>query len=265
MYDESFPSTSGSIVQVRETALRLQQIAKLSKIAIILVGHVTKEGVVAGPRILEHMIDYLLYLEGDQHHDLRILRGVKNRFGSTDEVGVFKLSENGFKEVYNQGELFLSDRKGSPTVGSCIGVTLEGTRPFLVEVQALATKTIFGYPKRTVSGPDINRVHLISTILQKRVNIKLDTSDLYVSSIGGISIREPAMDLSIGLAIVSTERNMEIDSQICAIGELDLVGRIRPTFRQKIRINEAKRLGYDVISSEKFQTLNQVFQSLFTK
>lgn len=262
MYDASFPSTPGSIVQVRETALRFQQLAKQSNIAIILIGHVTKEGTVAGPRLLEHMIDYLIYLEGDRQHDLRILRSVKNRFGSTDEVGVFQMTETGFNQVVNPSVLFIGDRTKSPQAGSIMSVTVQGKRPFLVEIQALTTKTVFGYPKRTVNGADLNRVQLISVILARSLGVSLDSHDIYVSSIGGISIKEPAIDLGIAIAILSARQNIPLGGHLAAIGELDLVGRIRPVSRLKTRLDEVRRLGYDVFSADSHETLRQLVDDL---
>lgn len=262
MYDDSFPSTPGSIVQVRETALRFQQFAKQSNTAVILVGHVTKEGTVAGPRLLEHMIDYLLYIEGDQQHDLRILRSVKNRFGSTDEVGVFQMMESGFRQVINPSVLFISDRTKSPQVGSIMSVTVQGKRPFLVEIQALTAKTVFGYPKRTVNGAELNRVQLISVIIARSLGASLDSHDIYVSSIGGIPIKEPAIDLGIALAILSARQNIPLSGHLAAIGELDLTGRIRPVSQQKTRLDEVRRLGYDVISPDSHQTIQRLADHL---
>lgn len=262
MYDQNYPSTPGSIVQVRETALRFQQLAKQSKTAVILVGHVTKDGTVAGPRLLEHMIDYLIYLEGDRQHDLRILRGVKNRFGSTDEVGVFQMTESGFSQVINPSVLFIGDRTNNPQVGSIMSVTVQGKRPFLVEIQALTTKTVFGYPKRTVNGADLNRVQLISVIIARSLGVSLDAHDIYVSSIGGIPIKEPAIDLGIAIAILSARQNIPLGGHLAAIGELDLVGRIRPVSFEKIRLDEVRRLGYNVISPDSHQTIRRLAEDL---
>lgn len=250
MYSSDFPSTPGSLVQVRECALRLQQFAKSSGIAIILVGHVTKDGTVAGPKTLEHLVDVVLQLEGERYHDARILRGLKNRFGATEEIGLFAMSEAGLQEVVNPSELFLKERvAGAP--GSVVTVIIEGSRPLLVEAQALTVKTPFGYPKRSATGFDINRLNLITATLQQRAGVKLYDQDIYVNVVGGVTIKEPAGDLAIALAIVSAFTNKPIDPQLCAFGEVGLSGEIRSVRMLDRRAAEAKRLGFKPIGASK--------------
>lgn len=240
-----FPSTAGSLIQVRESALRLQQLAKLTSTAIILVGHVTKDGAVAGPKILEHLVDVVLYLEGERYHGTRILRGVKNRFGATDEIGIFAMSEAGLEPVENPSELFLHERLDN-TPGSVITSTIEGTRPILVEVQALTTKTAFGYPKRAATGFDLNRLNLIVAVLQQRAQLKLYEQDIYVNIVGGVTIKEPAADLAVALAVVSAYNVKPIDAKFCVFGELGLTGEIRAVSYEQKRQAEAKRLGFTI-------------------
>lgn len=243
MYDPVFPSTPGSIVQVRETALKLQQLAKRAHIPVFLIGHMTKEGGIAGPRTLEHLVDAVLYLEGEHFHGTRILRGGKNRFGATDEIGVFAMGEEGLIEVKNPSELFLQERLvGVP--GSAITATIEGTRPFLVEIQALVTPTIFGYPRRTTSGFDLNRLQLILAILQKRAGVKVFDKDVYVNVVGGVRLREPAADLSVALAIASADKEKTLPKNSVIFGELGLSGEVRSVAHEKKRLTEAKRLGF---------------------
>lgn len=241
MYDSHYPSTPGSLVQVRETALKLQQFAKANHMAVILVGHVTKDGNVAGPRTLEHLVDVVLYLEGEKYHGTRILRGIKNRFGATDEIGVFEMSEKGLIEG-NPSKLFLTNQLKAAS-GSIITATIEGTRPFLVEIQALTTPTNFGYPKRTASGFDLNRLNLLIAVLTKRAGINLSNQDVYINISGGYRLKDPGADLAVCLAIVSAYKNKLIDKKMCVFGEVGLSGEIRPVAYEKKRVEEAKRMG----------------------
>lgn len=250
MYDSNFPSTPGSIVQVRECALRFQQLAKEENITIILVGHVTKDGNVAGPRMLEHLVDAVLYLEGERFHSHRILRGVKNRFGATDEIGIFEMTQSGFKEVINPSKLFLDERLTGKS-GSVITVVMEGSRPLLVEIQALVSKSYFGYPKRTSSGFDLNRLNLLIAVISKKLKLPLDSYDIYVNVIGGYKIKDPAVDLAICAAIISSYKDKAIDSKICLFGEVGLLGEIRKTQMENKRLKEAERLGFKTISQIK--------------
>src|SRR3990167_5458086 len=222
VYSADFPSTPGSLVQVRECALRLQQLAKSSSSAIILVGHVTKEGNVAGPRTLEHLVDIVLYLEGERFHDQRILRGVKNRFGATSEIGIFKMTEYGLSEVINPSEVFLAERlKNVP--GNVVTATIEGSRPLLVEVQALLVPTVFGYPQRRTSGFDLNRLQLLLAILQKRAGLNLASQDVFINIVGGIKIFEPAVDLAVALAVAGALKGKSLDWRLCAFGGIGLL------------------------------------------
>jgi len=242
MYSEDFPSTPGSIVQVRECAMKLQSLAKTTGISIILVGHVTKEGEVAGPRILEHLVDVVLYLEGNSQNT-RILRGQKNRFGATDEIGIFEMTETGLAGIANPSKLFLSERlKNVP--GSCITATVEGTRALLVEVQALTTTTNFGFPQRRSEGYNLNRLQLIIAVIQKRTGLNPSNQDVFVNIAGGIKIRETAVDLAVALAIVSSIKNQAIPANLCVFGELGLSGEIRNVTFQAKRQAEAERLGF---------------------
>jgi len=246
LYDPTFPSTAGSIVQVRECALRLQNLCKQKGLSVILVGHVTKEGSVAGPRTLEHLVDALLYLEGEKFIGTRILRAVKNRFGTTDEVGIFQMSQNGLKEVKNPSELFLEKHKEAVS-GSIVTVTLQGNRPLLLEIQALSNPTLFGLPRRVSSGFDFNRLQLILAVLQKRAGINLSGQDVYINVVGGLHIEEPAIDLPIALAVVSAFKNKPIAQRTVVFGEIGLSGEVRDVSLKDKRIKEAKRLGFQNI------------------
>lgn len=250
IYDSAYPSTPGSIIQVRECALKLQEIAKTLNIPIVLIGHVTKDGTVAGPRTLEHLVDVVLYLEGERYHDTRILRGVKNRFGATDEIGIFTMGEHGFEVIDNPSKLFLKEKLEGAS-GSVVTATMEGTRPFLVEIQALTTKTIFGYPRRTSSGFDLNRLMLLLAVLSKRANLNLDNQDVYLNVVGGFKLKEPAADLAVCLAIASASKNKKIGTNFCVFGEVGLSGEIRSVRYYEKRVMEAKRLGFDNIIKAK--------------
>lgn len=262
MYDSNYPSTPGSIVQVRECALKLQQLAKSLHISIILVGHVTKEGNMAGPRTLEHLVDVVLYLEGERYHNTRILRGVKNRFGAVDEIGVFEMTQKGLEELINPSKLFLAERSEN-VPGSVVTSTMEGTRPFLVEIQALTSTTNFGYPKRTASGFDLNRLNLLVAVLQKRAGLKLGNQDIYVNVVGGFRIKDPGVDLAVCTAITSAYLNKPIDSKTCLFGEVGLSGEIRTVNFAKKRQEEAKRLGFNKIVQERY--LNVIIKKIFSR
>ncbi len=243
VYSSNYPSTPGSIVQVRECALKLQQLAKTTTTAVILVGHVTKEGTVAGPRTLEHLVDIVLYLEGERFHQNRILRAVKNRYGATDEIGIFEMGQNGLTEVSNPSKLFLAERlKNAP--GTVVTASVEGSRSLLVEVQALTAASIFGYPQRRVSGFDLNRLQLIVAVLQKKAFLNLLNQDVFINIVGGIKIKEPAIDLAVALAIASSFKNKPLDSHLCVFGELGLSGEIREVSFLSKRQSEAKRLSF---------------------
>ncbi len=260
MYDPQFPSTPGSIVQVRECALRVQQMAKQSDIPIVLVGHVTKEGGVAGPRTLEHLVDVVIYLEGERHHEARLLRTVKNRFGATDEIGIFEMRADGLKGIDNPSGFLLAERR-IDAPGSVVGVTLEGTRPLLVEIQALTGESVFGYPKRTASGFDLNRLNLLIAVLQQRSGINLSHSDVYVNVVGGLQLREPALDLAVAISLVSAYKNQPVANDLALFGELGLSGEIRAVQQAVARQNEATRLGYPKIIQAK--TLAEAVAQLF--
>lgn len=260
VYDPHFPSTPGSLVQVRESALRLQQIAKDLHLPLILVSHVTKEGTVAGPKTLEHLVDVVLYLEGDDFHGTRILRASKNRFGPTDEIGIFSFAENGFKAIENPSEIFLSERlAGVP--GSVVTATLEGNRPILLEIQALTTPTVFGYPKRTASGFELSRLDLLLAVLQKRAQINLASQDVYVNVVGGFKLKEPAIDLAVILSLISAYKNKKVDSNWCIFGEVGLSGEIRKVKMHAKRENEANRLGFKNFIKSK--TLEKAILEIF--
>ncbi|MFQ5826724.1 MAG: DNA repair protein RadA [Dehalococcoidia bacterium] len=234
----------GSLMQVRECTLRLMRWAKGSSIPVLIAGHVTKEGAIAGPRVLEHMVDVVLYLEGEPYSSYRLLRGVKNRFGSTHEVGVFEMGGQGLVEVDNPSQAFLSLRPAE-AIGSAVVPTLEGTRPFVVEIQALTTPTIFGLPRRTANGVDMGRLLLITAVLSKRVGLALGNQDIIVNVGGGFRVSEPAADLGIALAIASSFRNAEVDPTMVAVGEVGLSGDIRPAPHLERRLAEAARLGFE--------------------
>lgn len=260
IYSSDFPSTPGSIVQVRECSLRLQQLAKTTSTIIILVGHVTKEGTVAGPRTLEHLVDIVLYLEGERFHNNRILRSAKNRFGATDEIGIFEMTEKGLVEVSNPSKLFLAERiKNVP--GAVVTATVEGTRSFLVEVQALATSTAFGFPQRRTSGFDLNRLQLLIAVLQKRAGLGLANQDIFVNIVGGVKIKEPAVDLAVALAVAGAYKEKVIDAQTCVFGELGLTGEIRKVSQESKRLAEAKRLGFNKFIKSK--TVRELVRNYF--
>lgn len=256
VYINSFPSTPGSVMQVRESGIFLQRLAKNSGIPILIIGHVTKEGNIAGPRILEHLVDAVLYLEGESFQDARILRGIKNRFGATNEVGIFEITEKGLIDILNPSKIFLEQRANKP--GSAVTVVLEGSRPLLVEIQALTNVTNFGYPKRTSSGFDINRLNLLAAVITRHTKINCANLDIYVNVVGGMKLKEPAVDLAVCTAIISSYKNKALNNDLCIFGEVGLSGEIRNVVRAKEREKEAKKLGYNVLAKPK--DLNDAIQ-----
>lgn len=244
MYSEDVSSAPGSVSQVRESTNIFLQLAKGLCIPIFIVGHVTKEGTVAGPRVLEHMVDTVLYFEGDRHASYRILRAVKNRFGSTNEIGVFEMRQEGLAEVENPSEYMLSGRPENAS-GSVVACSIEGTRPILIEIQALVSQSSFGMPRRTAAGTDYNRVNLLMAVLEKRLGMALGNSDAYVNIAGGIRMNEPAIDLGIVMAIVSSFRNRAIDEKTIVFGEVGLSGEVRAVNMPEQRVAEAKKLGFE--------------------
>lgn len=244
MYSEEVSSAPGSVSQVRESTNVFMQLAKGLGISIFIVGHVTKEGTVAGPRVLEHMVDTVLYFEGDRHASYRILRGVKNRFGSTNEIGVFEMRQNGLAEVQNASEFMLSGRPENAS-GSVVACSMEGTRPILLEIQALVCNSNFGMPRRTAAGTDYNRVNLLMAVLEKRAGIHLSNADAYVNIAGGIKMNEPAIDLGIVMALVSSYKNRPVNEKTIVFGEVGLSGEVRAVSMPEQRVAEAKRLGFE--------------------
>lgn len=251
IYQADFQSSPGSISQVRECALEFLNIAKTKNIPIFLIGHVTKEGFVAGPKVLEHMVDVLLLFEGDRDHFYRILRSVKNRFGSTREIGVFEMTDKGLHEVTNPSELFLSQRKENIS-GSTVICTLEGTRPFLVEIQALVSPTSYGLPQRTASGIDSKRLSLLLAVLEKRVGLRVGAFDVFVNAAGGVRIDEPSADLGLLVSISSSFKNQVVDPEAVIMGEVGLGGEIRAVPQIEKRIDEAAKLGFKKAVIPKF-------------
>lgn len=243
MYQESVSAAPGSVSQVREATGVFLRLAKGLNISILIVGHVTKEGTVAGPRVLEHMVDTVLYFEGDRHASYRILRGVKNRFGSTNEIGVFEMEADGLHEVKNPSE-FMLNGKPEEASGSIVVCSMEGTRPILIEIQALICHSNFGIPRRQAIGTDFNRVNLLMAVLEKRLGLQMGNCDAYVNIAGGIRISEPAIDLGIALAIISSFKNKVIDEKTIAMGEIGLSGEVRAVSMIPVRVQEAKKLGF---------------------
>jgi len=243
VYTEDFPSAPGSVGQIRECTAKIMQFAKSYGVAIFLIGHVTKEGSIAGPRVLEHLVDTVFYFEGERDHRYRILRAVKNRFGSTNEIGVFEMQETGLKEVKNPSEIFLSERPMGSS-GSVVTPTLEGTRPILVEIQALVSPCNFGVPRRTTIGIDSNRVSLLVAVLDKRAGIHILGQDIFMNVAGGVKIVEPAIDLGVSMSLVSSFLNKPIQSDLLVFGEVGLSGEIRGVSRVDLRLKEAEKLGF---------------------
>ena len=242
-YLPELESSAGSVSQVRECASRLRELAKSSGIAVFLIGHVTKEGTIAGPRVLEHIVDTVLYLEGDRFQSYRLLRSVKNRFGATSEVGVFEMRERGMVEITNPSEAFLAERMVN-TPGSAIAVTMEGTRPLLVEIQGLTSPTVFGNPRRTPNGIDINRLLLTVAVLTRRMGLRLGEQDVFVNVVSGIKISEPAADLAVAAAVSSSIRDQSVRADTVLIGEIGLSGELRMVGQMPARLREAAKLGF---------------------
>ena len=240
---EELSSGAGSVSQVREAASRLMKVAKGTGLPIFIVGHVTKAGTIAGPKVLEHIVDTVLYLEGERFHTYRLLRSVKNRFGPTPELGVFEMRSEGMVEVANPSETFLAERLPHAS-GSAIAVTMEGTRPLLVEIQALASTTSFGQPRRTSNGVDFNRLLLIAAVLSRRVGVRLHDQDVFVNVVGGLQIEEPAVDLAVAVAIVSSTQDRPVAADLALIGEVGLSGELRSVGQLDARLNEAGKLGF---------------------
>ncbi len=243
VYTEDFPSAPGSVGQIRECAARLMHYAKSKGTSIFLVGHVTKEGTIAGPRVLEHLVDTVLYFEGERDHPYRILRAVKNRYGSTNEIGVFEMQESGLKEVNNPSEIFLSERPTGAS-GSVVTPSIEGTRPILVEIQALVSPCNFGVPRRTTIGIDYNRVSLLVAVLEKRAGLNILAQDIFMNVAGGIRIVEPAIDLGVSVALVSSFLNRPIQHALVVFGEVGLSGEVRGVSHVEQRLKEAEKLGF---------------------
>lgn len=242
MYSAEADGEAGGTTQIRATTTKLLEVAKSTNTAIIIIGHVTKEGNVAGPRTLEHMVDTVLYFEGDRYGQFRMLRSVKNRFGATDEVGMFEMTEQGLKEVTNPSAALLEER-GAAMPGSVVTALMEGTRPILVEIQALVNKTVFGYPVRKASGFDLNRLHVLTAVLQKRTGIDLSQYDIHINVVGGVQAREPAADLAVCFAIASSFRDSAIGNDLVVFGEVGLGGEVRTVSHTEKRIKEAAALG----------------------
>ena len=262
MYMEEVTSAPGSVSQVRECTNILMQIAKGLGVMVFIIGHVTKEGVVAGPRVLEHMVDTVLYFEGDRHASYRILRGIKNRFGSTNEIGVFEMREEGLAEVKNPSEFMLDGRPAGAS-GAVAACSLEGTRPIMLEVQALVTKTNFGMPRRTAAGTDYNRVNLLMAVLEKRCRYELSQFDAYVNIAGGMKMNEPALDLAIVMALISSYKDRPVDEKTVIFGEVGLSGEVRAVSMAEQRVNEAVKLGFTrcimpLVSFEKLKKRNDI-------
>ncbi len=243
VYLSDLDSSAGSVTQVRECASQLRELAKSSGISVFMIGHVTKEGAIAGPRVLEHIVDTVLYLEGDRFQAYRLLRSVKNRFGATSEVGVFEMRERGLQEVSNPSEAFLAERMINAP-GSSIAVTMEGTRPILVEIQGLTSPTQFGNARRTPNGVDFNRLLLIAAVLTRRVGLKLGEQDVFVNVVGGLQIDEPAADLAIAAAIASSSKDISVRADAVLIGEMGLAGELRMPGQMQVRLREAEKLGF---------------------
>ena len=243
IYSSELPSTPGSITQVREASSRLLYLAKRLSIPIFLIGHVTKEGFIAGPKVLEHMVDTVLYIEGEANHAFRILRAVKNRFGPTNEIGVFEMKGSGLVEVINPSEFFLSGRT-QPASGSVVMPSIEGSRPILIELQALVVPTNFGVPRRTAQGVDANRVSLLVAVMEKRLGVHLNNQDIFLNIAGGMKVEEPGVDLGVIAAISSSFRDKVIDPEMAVFGEVGLGGEVRGVSQPEVRVKEAARLGF---------------------
>lgn len=243
MYSEEISSAPGSVSQVREITSRIMKICKSRKITTIIIGHVTKDGNIAGPRVLEHMVDTVLYIEGERYFSYRMIRGVKNRFGSTNEVGMFEMQEKGMVEITNPSSILISEREDNPS-GSVVVATVEGTRPLLVELQALVTQSVFGLPRRTANGIDYNRLTLLVAVMEKKAGFMLGNQDVYLNVVGGLKVNEPALDLGIILATASSFKNVSIPKGVIVLGEVGLTGEVRTINMMEKRLKEAERLGF---------------------
>ena len=243
MYSDEITSAAGTVSQVREITARIMKLCKMNNITTIIIGHVTKEGNIAGPRVLEHMVDTVLYIEGERYFSYRILRSVKNRFGSTNEVGMFEMQNEGMVEIANPSTVLISEREDN-TPGSTIIATMEGTRPLLIELQALTSTTVFGFPRRTANGFDYNRLTLLMAVLEKKANINLANQDIYLNVVSGIKISEPAVDLGVILSVASSYKNLSIPKDIVTIGEVGLTGEVRSVNLIDKRLKEEKKMGF---------------------
>lgn len=262
VYTPEISSAPGSVSQVREVTARIMNICKKRGITTIIVGHVTKDGNIAGPRVLEHMVDTVLYIEGERYFSYRVLRTVKNRFGSTNEIGMFEMKEEGLVEVDNPSTALIEDRKEN-TVGTIVVPSVEGTRPILIELQALTTRTIFGMPRRSGSGLDTNKINLLLAVIEKYTNMALSSQDVYMNVVGGIKINEPAVDLGIVLSVVSSYKKIEIKTDIAAVGEVGLTGEIRNVSMLEKRIIESEKLGFKkiIVPKTSYERLDKKFKS----
>ncbi|MCJ7792604.1 MAG: DNA repair protein RadA [Candidatus Marinimicrobia bacterium] len=264
-WTDDLSGMAGSVGQVRESAAKLLKVVKPREIPLLLVGHVTKAGAIAGPKVLEHMVDTVVYLEGERFGTARLLRATKNRFGATDEVGVFEMTDQGMKEVTNPSKLFLRERV-KQVAGSVVVATLEGTRPVLVEIQALVVPTTLVIPRRISQGVDNRRLQLIAAVLTKQLNLPLATFDLYINVVGGIKIEEPGSDLGVALAIISSFKGLPLDPKTVCFGEIGLLGEIREVSQTEKRKKEARKLGFtQIISPDQFPSVNQLARKVFKK
>jgi len=262
---QEFMGIAGSVGQVRGCVQKISDAVKRLNISTIIIGHVTKEGTVAGPKVLEHMVDTVLYLEGDHNHLFRVLKTIKNRFGPVSEIGLFEMAEEGLKEVLNPSEMFLSERSKT-SVGSCVSVVMEGFRPLMFEIQALTSKTTFGYPMRKASGFNVNRLQLLIAILEKKCKIDLSQQDVFVNVAGGFKVAEYGVDLAVCMALLSSYHNKNITSDLCAFGECGLLGEIRRVPQMYKRISEAKKLGFKkIISPNDYKNIADLSAELFPK
>lgn len=243
MYSEEISAAAGSVSQVREITSQIMRVCKSRNITTIIIGHVTKDGNIAGPRVLEHMVDTVLYLEGERYFSYRILRGVKNRFGSTNEIGMFEMRGEGMCEITNPSDILISENEDNPA-GSCIVACMEGTRPILVEFQALTSKSVFGFPKRTANGIDFNRLALLIAVLEKKAGLMLGGDDVYLNVVGGLKINEPSIDLGIIVATASSFKNIPIPKNTVIMGEVGLTGEVRKISLIEKRLKEAEKLGF---------------------
>jgi len=246
IYSLDIGSLPGSISQIRFCTEKLMEVCKSRGITCLIIGHVNKEGELAGPKVLEHLVDTVLFIEGERHQHLRIIRGLKNRYGSTNEIAIMEMGEHGLEELSNPSEVFLQGRKKN-AIGSAITVTLEGSRPLVLEVQALTNATAFGYPKRTASGFDLNRLQLLAAVLQKFLKLSLNSQDIFANVVGGFKLQEPSVDLSVAMAIISSYKKFPLPEKTVFLGEIGLSGELRPASHIEKRIKEAEKLGFDTV------------------